>query len=111
MVGLVGADHVKFVGGITGRYQRMAAATSADQQLMDCISVILNPSLIDTKPPGSVNMLTNLASSELEAGTNGLSLQLRYLKRDVDVGSPTEISKSENTGGVLPFCDFLIVSK
>lgn len=115
MVGLVGADHVKFVGGITGRYQRMASSASSsntDQQqtAMSCISVILNPSLIDTKPPGSVNMMTNLASSELDTGRNGLSLQLRYLKKGVDVGSP-ETRKSENTGGVLPVADYFVISK
>jgi len=110
MVGLVGADHVKFDGGITGRYQRMAATTSTDQQAMNCISVILNPTLIDSKPPGSVNMMTNLASSALEPGTNGLTLQLRYLKRGVAVGSP-ESRESINTGGVLALSDYLVVSK
>jgi hypothetical protein len=45
MIGLVGADHVKFNAGIPRWYQRMVA----DEQL-DCISVILNPSLIERDP-------------------------------------------------------------
>jgi hypothetical protein len=91
MIGLVGADHVKFNAGIPRRYQRMVA----DEQL-DCISVILNPSLIDTRPSGSVSMMSNSAASA--SGASGLMLQLRYLKRGVDVGS-FESRESSNTGG------------
>eukprot|EP00804_Cyclotella_cryptica_P000207 CCRYP_016194-RA/>CCRYP_016194-RA protein AED:0.33 eAED:0.33 QI:0/-1/0/1/-1/1/1/0/415 len=104
IVGLVGADHVKFQGGITGRYQRMAK----DKQL-NCISVILNPSLIDTRPSGSVSMMSNAASSASASGMEGLTLQLRYLKRGVDVGSP-ESRESTNTGGVLTLADYLVLT-
>ena len=118
MIGLVGADHVKFQGGITGRYQRMAARLAskeeeeeeANKQVMDCISVILNPTLIDTRPSGSVSMMSNSASAASTLGDNGLSLQLRYLKQGVDVGS-TESRESRNTGGVLPLADYIVVSK
>jgi len=106
MIGLVGADHVKFEGGITGRYRRLA---KEDQQL-DCISVILNPTLIDTRPGGSVNMATNLASAASKSGMDGLSLQLRYLTRGVAAGSP-ESRESVNTGGVLALADYIVVSK
>ena len=104
MVGLVGADHVKFEGGITGRYQRMAK----DKEL-NCISVILNPSLIDTRPSGSVSIMSNNASAASATGTDGLSLQLRYLKPNVSPGTP-ESSESSNTGGVLALADYVVLS-
>lgn len=104
ILGLVGADHVKFEGGITGRYQRMAK----DKQF-NCISLILNPSLIDTRPSGSVSMMSNSASAASASGMDGLTLQLRYLKRGVDVGSP-ESRESVNTGGVLPLADYIVLS-
>ena len=104
MIGLVGADHVKFEGGITGRYQRMAT----DRKL-NCLSVILNPTLIDTRPSGSVSMMTNLASAASASGTDGLSLQLRYLKQGVEVGS-RESKDGSNTGGVLALADYIVVS-
>lgn len=99
---LVGADHVKFKGGITGRFQRMAI-----EQELDCTSVILNPTLIDTRPSGSVSMLRNVAASE--SGPNDLTLQLRYLKEGVDVGSE-ESRLPESTGGVLALADYLVLS-
>lgn len=99
---LVGADHVKFTGGITGRFQRMAK-----EQELDCTSVILNPTLIDTRPSGSVSMLSNVAAST--SGPNDLTLQLRYLKEGVDVG--TEESRlPDSTGGVLALADYLVLS-
>lgn len=101
MIGLVGADHVKFNAGIPRRYQRMVA----DEQL-DCISVILNPSLIDTRPSGSVSMMSNSAASA--SGASGLTLQLRYLKRGVGVGS-FESRESSNTGGVLALADYIVI--
>ena len=96
MIGLVGADHVKFQGGITGRYQRMAQ----DEDL-SCNSVILNPTLIDTRPSGSVSMESNLLSAASTLDDNGLSLQLRYIKKGIQAGTP-ESRESRNTGGVLP---------
>ena len=99
---LVGADHVKFTGGITGRFQRMAK-----EQQLDCTSVILNPTLIDTRPSGSVSMLSNVAA--LASGPNDLTLQLRYLKEGVAVGSE-ESRLPESTGGVLALADYLVLS-
>ncbi len=99
---LVGSDHVKFTGGITGRFQRLA-----QEQELDCTSVILNPTLIDTRPSGSVSMLSNLAV--LASGPNDLTLQLRYLKEGVDVGSK-ESRLPESTGGVLALADYLVLS-
>ena len=105
MIGLVGADHVKFQGGITGRYQRMA-----QDQNLSCNSVILNPTLIDTRPSGSVSMESNVASAASTLGDNGLSLQLRYIKKGIQVGTP-ESRESRNTGGVLPLADYVVLSK
>lgn len=99
---LVGADHVKFTGGITGRFQRMAS-----EQQLDCKSVILNPTLIDTRPSGSVSMMSNVAASA--SGPDDLTLQLRYLKEGVDVGSK-ESRLPESTGGVLALADYLVLS-
>ena len=99
---LVGADHVKFTGGITGRFQRMA-----EEQKLDCTSVILNPTLIDTRPSGSVSMMSNVAA--YASGPNDLTLQLRYLKEGVAVGSE-ESRLPENTGGVLALADYLVLS-
>lgn len=102
MIGLVGADHVKFEGGITGRYRRLAEGSR-----LDCISVILNPTLIDTRPSGTVSMASNSAAAA--AGAEGLTLQLRYLKKGVDVGS-RESRGSASTGGVLALADYLVLS-
>ena len=55
-------------------------------------------------------MMSNSASAASTLGDNGLSLQLRYLKQGVDVGS-TESRESRNTGGVLPLADYIVVSK
>ena len=103
MIGLVGADHVKFNAGIPGRYQRMA---TNDQ--LGCISVVLNPSLIDTRPSGSVSIVSNSAASA--SGVDGLTLQLRYPKLGVDVNS-FESREESNTGGVLALADFIVVTK
>lgn len=100
MLGLVGADHVKFSDGIPGRYARMAGSTR------DCTSVILNPTLIDTTPPGSVSDVANSDSSQYP---DKIVLQLRYLKDSVDVMSPDRTLPS-STGGVLALADYIVVS-
>mmetsp|Transcript_16593 Transcript_16593/g.34513 ORF Transcript_16593/g.34513 Transcript_16593/m.34513 type:complete len:430 (-) Transcript_16593:5-1294(-) len=104
IIGLVGADHVKFEGGITGRYKRLANGQ------YDSISVILNPTLIDTRPSGSVSMATNSAASAVGDGASQISLQLRYLKEGVDMGT-LESRKPESTAGVLPLADYIVLSQ
>jgi len=98
MVGLVGADHVKFRGGIPGRYDRMVGKTR------DCVSMILNPSLIDTQPSGSVSIAQNTYDP------NQLILQLIYAKEGVDA-TTDERFKDENIGGSLPLADYILTSK
>lgn len=93
LVGLVGADHVKFRNGIPGRYARFGA---------DCTSIVLNPTLIDTRPSGSVDMLVNNA-----AGPDQITLQLRYVKDGVDLDTEERYLPS-NTGGVMPLADYVL---
>ena len=101
---LVGADHVKFTGGNTGRFQR---SSQKQRGGLDCTSIILNPTLIDTRPTGSVSMLSNPAAAMSDP--EYLTLQLRYLKEGVDVGSK-ESRLPENTGGVLTLADYIVFS-
>eukprot|EP00957_Ditylum_brightwellii_P118150 9010762-Ditylum_brightwellii.AAC.2 len=71
------------------------------------VSVILNPTLIDTRPSGTVSNILNSASSQFP---DTITLQLRYVKEGVDFRSP-EMRKPENTGGVLPLADYIIVTE
>jgi len=98
MVGLVGADHVKFGNGIPGRYDRMVGKTR------DCVSMMLNPSLIDTQPSGSVSMAQN------SYDPNELTLQLLYSKEGVDATTDDRF-QIENIGGSLPLADYILTSK
>lgn len=100
IVGLIGADHVKFRDGVPGRYGRMAGDTRKN------VSVLLNPTLIDTRPPGSVSTLSSAYSAQFP---EQLTLQLRYLKDGVDASS-AQMEASSSTGGVLPLSDFIVVS-
>jgi len=104
LLGLVGADHVKFRDGIPGRYARMAAGDSTNTAAATAasISVMLNPSLIDTRPSGTVGMMTNSAVRN----PDGITLQLRYLKDGIT--DQTLSSLPSATGGVLPLADYLI---
>jgi Haem-binding uptake, Tiki superfamily, ChaN len=98
LVGLVGADHVKFRNGIPGRYARMAKGNGEA-----CVSVMLNPTLIDTREPGSVGM-----EGAVSNRPDMITLQLRYLKDDIDPNSP-ERTLPSSTGGVLALADYLVV--
>ncbi len=98
LVGLVGADHVKFRGGIPGRYDRMVGKSR------DCVSLILNPSLIDTQPSGSISMSQNTYDP------NQLILQLIYAKEGIDATTDDRF-KDENIGGSLPLADYILTSK
>lgn len=102
LVGLVGADHVKFQNGIPGRYAQLAGTEQST------VSVILNPTMIDTSPPGSVSMIPGADSADQP---DRLTLQLRYLKDNIDwTATPIEQMRSEeSTGGVLPLADYLLV--
>jgi hypothetical protein len=91
MIGLVGADHVKFFNGIPGRFARMAAGK------FDCTTVVINPTLIDSRPSGSV---ANVPGSDSARSPDRITLQLRYLKDGID---PASERLPESTGGVLPF--------
>jgi hypothetical protein len=70
------------------------------------MTVILNPTLIDTMPPGSVGTIAGSDSSQNPYKT---VLQLRYLKDNVDRMSP-ERSLPSSTGGVLALADYIVAS-
>jgi hypothetical protein len=100
MVGLVGADHVKFRNGIPARYARMATTES-------CTSVLLNPTLIDTRSPGTVG---DIKGADSPLYPDKITLQLRYLKVGVDPSNAKERSLPSSTGGVLPLADYIVIS-
>lgn len=100
MIGLVGADHVKFRNGVPGRFARMGGGS------MSCTSVMLNPTLIDTRPSGSV---ANIKGSDSSLNPDGITLQLRYFNEGVDLQSPEARISPESTGGVMPLADYIVV--
>lgn len=106
LIGLVGADHVKFGNGIPGRFGRMIS-NHAGGGSGTCVSVMLNPTWIDTRPPGSVGSAVEGASSPLYQ--DRLTLQLRYLKDDVDASDTRARNLPSTTGGVLPLADYIII--
>jgi hypothetical protein len=130
MIGLVGADHIKFEKGVVGRYQRMAEAAEArknkDSAVIDAdtspttiansgrlpmnVSVLLNPTLIDSRPSGSTSAYMNAESS---AFPDRMTLQLRYLKDDASPSPSREDVElpSTSTGGVLPLADYIVISE
>ena len=100
MLGLVGADHVKFRNGIPARFMRMSSPETL------CTTVIINPTLIDSRPSGSVAGVPGAES----VNADSIPLRLRDLKDDVD---PTDMELRklpESTGGVLKFSDYIIVT-
>ena len=99
LVGLVGCDHVKFRNGIPARYSRMVGDTA------DCITVMLNPTPVDTR--SSRSMVRDLESIS-SVNPDLLTLQLRYLKDGVDPDSDDRALAS-STGGVLPLADYLVM--
>lgn len=96
---------VKFVNGIPGRYSRY------DKKIRgDCISVMLNPTLIDTRPYGTVaNTPISMSSQYPEQ----ITLQLRYNKEDVDNKKMNDNNQdnvsSATTGGVLALADYIVI--
>ena len=108
MIGLVGADHVKFQNGIPARFVRLASngGNSSSQEqagtaaaattLISSTSIIINPTLIDTRPSGSVS---NIVGADSSKTPDKLTLQLRYNKPD-----------GMEQGGVLPFADYIVVT-
>ena len=71
----------------------------------DCISVMLNPTLVDTRPPGTVVINDDAITPQ---NPEKITLQLRYLKDNVPLDSSTR-SLPESTGGVMPLADFLVI--
>mmetsp|Transcript_9443 Transcript_9443/g.22282 ORF Transcript_9443/g.22282 Transcript_9443/m.22282 type:complete len:431 (-) Transcript_9443:287-1579(-) len=101
MLGLVGADHVKFLNGIPARFTRMSGTKD-----MACTTVIINPTLIDSRPSGSVAGVPGAES----VSADSITLQIRYLKDDMDPTNAELRKLPESTGGVLKFSDYIIVT-
>ena len=87
---------VKFQNGIPARYSRYSRNND------DCISVLLNPTLIDTRPPGTVS---NSIESMSTQNPSQYTLQLQYTTTGAD---PLEYSITSNYG-VLPLADYLVI--
>ena len=103
LIGLVGADHVKFKNGIPGRFARMAAKDN----LLDCKSVVINPTLIDSRPSGSVG---SIPTADSAAYPDRITLQLRYVKSDGLAPIPDSGLPPVRQEGVLPFSDYVVVT-
>ena len=111
LVNCIGADHVKFGGGVPNRLAYIAGLD------LDAVaSVVLNPSVVDTAGP----QLARLASDEERLP---LTLQIRYAAKDGDGGIPVvggdaaldtglaAARKQVRAGSrVLPFADYLWMS-
>ena len=112
LIGLVGADHVKFENGIPGRFSRMAKSKQLDA---GCTAVVINPTLIDSRPSGSVSRIPTSDSAEYP---ERVTLQLRYTKSSGtivgggDISSPPKSSSSSSSSseGVLSFSDYVVVT-
>jgi len=63
---------------------------------------MLNPTLIDTRPSGSV---ADIKFADSALYPDMLTLQLRYLKGGV---APDDWGLSSSTGGVLPLADYIV---
>ena len=103
LVGLVGADHVKFKNGIPGRFSRMAAK----ENLLDCTSVVINPTLIDSRPSGSV---ASIPTSDMAQYPERITLQLRYVKSAGTEGAADSTLAVTKKEGVLPFSDYVVLT-
>jgi len=119
LIGLVGADHVKFENGIPGRFSRMAKSNRLDAGCT-CTAVVINPTLIDSRPSGSVSRIPTSDSAEYP---ERVTLQLRYTKSAAAVpgtvvGNVSQPNKSTRTSssneneseGVLSFSDYVVVT-
>jgi hypothetical protein len=81
-------NSVKFRNGIPGRFARLAKGKS------DCVSVLLNPTLIDSRPSNSIATSPEELTSQRP---DQITLQLRYVNPD------------DATVGVLPLADYLVL--
>lgn len=91
---------MKFRNGIPARFSRMA------RDKFGCTTVVINPTLIDSRPSGSV---ANVPGSDSSQTPDRITLQLRYLKDGVDPTSE-ERKLPESTGGVLPFSNYIVIT-
>lgn len=77
--------------------------TSEDAQT-DCVSILLNPTPIDTRPSGLSSMDVDMSFRNPES----ITLQLQYKeKSSVDYDS---IVLDNASVGILPLADYLVIS-
>jgi hypothetical protein len=75
--------------------------------MSECTSVLLNPTLIDTRPYGTVANTVNAMSSQ---NPNQITLQLRYLTDDaILAGIAERWSQPDSTAGVMPLADYIVI--
>jgi hypothetical protein len=99
LVGLVGADHVKFQLGIPGRFARLAK----DQML--CVTGMLNPTLIDSRPAGTVGMEGSVSNTP-----DQITLQLRVQSSRQSAVNPDVSLLVDSIGSnVLPISNYILV--
>jgi hypothetical protein len=103
LIGLCGADHLKFNLGVNGRFARMAAK----DKFLDCTTVVINPTLIDSRPSGSVASIPTSDSAEYP---ERITLQLRYLKSDPVNINPEAGNGIDKKEGVLSFSDWVVIT-
>lgn len=129
LIGLVGADHIKFELGVVGRFDRFlqqqqgqnkevpsttsptsVSSTSKNHHSSNILNtaMILNPTLIDSRPSGSVSSYTKTISPAKDT-LDQITLQLRYLKDDLPMDEDRYAPSS--TGGVLKFSDYIVVNR
>ena len=110
IVSIVGADHVKFGGGVPNRY-----AYSAGLELDTVRTVVLNPGAIDTAGP-------QLETLKADAPVP-LTLQIRFAAADgdggipviggnalIDVAAAAKVKQVRPGSRVLPFADVMWLS-
>jgi Uncharacterized iron-regulated protein len=108
MIGLVGADHVKFEKGVVGRYERLCGGENGLN-----VAVLLNPTLVDTLPSGRFVAGVDRKNKDYYYSADypdQITLQLRYLKDEISSSSKDRDLPS-STGGVLSLADYIVISQ
>ena len=77
----------------------------------ECLSVLLNPTLVDSRPSGSILDYTDATS--LMYNPDRMTLQLSYLKDglmpDAEEITTSSSLASNTAGGVLPLADYIVM--
>lgn len=85
----------------------LASTAICPPEHRECLSVLLNPTLVDSKPSGSIVDYTSAVSS-INNSPDRMTLQLSYLK-DGLVHNEEMTNSASETGGVLPLADYIVM--